>query len=50
MGIASGKSHSVAWDSEGHAYSWGDGSEGKLGHSIDKGFHMSKFEIYPKRV
>lgn len=40
----------MAWDFEGHIYSWGDGSEGRLGQIVEQGFHMSKFEIVPKKV
>ncbi len=49
-GIACGKAHSVAWDIDGHIYSWGDGSDGRLGHTVEKGFHMAKFEITPKKI
>ena len=31
-GIATGTGHSLAWDSEGKIYSWGDTKYGKLGH------------------
>lgn len=33
-GIAIGKSHCIAWCTEGGCYTWGDCSEGKLGHSV----------------
>lgn len=42
-GISCGKNHCVAWDSEGRIYSWGDGSNGKLGYSSTSGsynFHI----------
>lgn len=36
-GIACGRNHSMMWDTDGQIFSWGDGSNGKLGHSSIKG-------------
>ena len=50
-GICSSESHSLAWDCDGHIYSWGDSSNGKLGHPLNpKNFNMKSIEPYPKKV
>jgi len=32
IGVSSGLTHTLAWDTKGRIYSWGEGSFGKLGH------------------
>ena len=34
VGVAAGKNHTLAWDIQGRVYSWGDSTEGRLGHSV----------------
>ena len=34
IGVASGVSHTLAWDKQGRIYSWGDATEGKLGFAF----------------
>ncbi|KAL4465424.1 hypothetical protein ABPG73_007879 [Tetrahymena malaccensis] len=36
-GVSCGKNHCLMWDQDGLIYSWGDGADGKLGHSSVKG-------------
>ncbi|KAL4484224.1 hypothetical protein ABPG72_003508 [Tetrahymena utriculariae] len=36
-GVSCGKNHCLMWDQDGLLYSWGDGADGKLGHSSIKG-------------
>lgn len=33
-GIATGLSHTLAWDKSGRIYSWGDSANGKLGYNM----------------
>lgn len=33
-GVACGASHCIMWDRDGKLYSWGDASDGKLGHGM----------------
>ena len=48
--MSCGNNHSLAWDVDGNVYGWGDTRNGKLGIPIEKGFHLNKFEIFPKRI
>ena len=51
VGIAAGKTHTLAWDSEGRLYSWGDGSNGKLGHKYPEVKNTRVFrEDFPRLV
>jgi len=50
MGIATSSNHSMAWDSEGAVYTWGNGTQGQLGHD-SQGIHdTSKIQYFPKKV
>ncbi|KRX04501.1 Regulator of chromosome condensation 1/beta-lactamase-inhibitor protein II [Pseudocohnilembus persalinus] len=51
-GIAISKYHCIAWLKNGSVFTWGDGTDGQLGHPIDvkEGFHFKKIIPYPKLV
>jgi len=51
IGVSSGLKHTLAWDSKGRIYSWGDGSYGKLGHPnrLDRN-NLLRNEVYPKCI
>ncbi|EGC39646.1 hypothetical protein DICPUDRAFT_147589 [Dictyostelium purpureum] len=38
--VSAGGSHSLALDDQGNVYSWGNGSNGKLGHGDEKDCHL----------
>lgn len=48
-GIACGINHCLLWDNEGQIFSWGDGSDGKLGHSSMKGGYNYMI-VHPTKV
>ena len=49
--IASGNSHSLALDSNGHLYSWGFGGYGRLGHKVQKDeFRPRQIEMFENRL
>ena len=57
QGVATGCYHSLAWDNNGSIYSWGDTTEGKLGHGIQRKTveelqeeDMSQIQIFPKKI
>ena len=48
IGVAIGKKHVLAWDITGDLYSWGDATEGRLGHSFKNGgFNESQMVMIP---
>ncbi|KAL4470954.1 hypothetical protein ABPG72_013541 [Tetrahymena utriculariae] len=49
-GISIGRTHTVAWDTQGSLYSWGDAIDGKLGHPIEFGSKFSTIQTTPKKV
>ncbi len=49
-GISCGKNHCVAWDEDGMVYTWGQASDGKLGHPIEYGSKFEKIQVVPKKV
>lgn len=50
-GISAGKNHTLAWDSKGHLFSWGDALDGKLGHPIEaNSITFNKIEKQPKLI
>ena len=50
MGVSSYDLHSLAWDSNGAVYSWGDAAEGKLGHHIKDSMTENQIEMFPKKI
>ena len=51
MGVATGNYHSLAWDANGSIYSWGDSTEGKLGHGIlIEEQTINQIDIFPKKI
>lgn len=51
--MASSKRHTLAWDSNGALYSFGDASDGKLGYPSNissSSFITGKQESFPKRI
>jgi len=51
VGIATSNKHSLAWDENGSLYSWGDSTEGKLGHSIKNASESVKqVEMFPRKI
>ncbi|EAR98318.3 regulator of chromosome condensation (RCC1) protein (macronuclear) [Tetrahymena thermophila SB210] len=49
-GISIGRTHTVAWDTQGSIYTWGDAIDGKLGHPIEFGSKFSTIQTTPKKV
>ena len=50
VGIATGNSHTLAWDNMGFIYSWGEVLNGKLGLAIKKEYDSTSVEYFPQRV
>lgn len=48
-GVHCSKYHCLAWDAKGVIYSWGDATDGKLGHSTLNG-NFNYIEHFPKPV
>lgn len=45
-----GLNHSFAWNEKGSIYSWGDGSNGKLGHGADSKKRFSESLMTPQKI
>lgn len=50
VGVAGGKNHAVAWDSDGRIYSWGEATKGQLGHPISQHYTFQIFIKNPRQI
>jgi alpha-tubulin suppressor-like RCC1 family protein len=50
VSVQCGMGHTIAITQKGCVFSWGEGSEGKLGHGMSKKTRLIKNIDYPKKI